>query len=76
VAHVHEFRCQKELLHPQLILRTIQAENAFYKGTLSQYEMCEAAIRNRMLEEQAEDGSFYFLFLFIYLFIFFFLVEV
>jgi len=45
VEAVHHLRMHKENLHPQLMLRTLQAEASFYRQTLSHYEMCEGSIR-------------------------------
>jgi hypothetical protein len=45
VNSVHQFRQQKEELHPQFILRSLQSEATLYRTIISQYEMCEAAIR-------------------------------
>jgi len=45
VNNVHAFRQQKEELHPQFILRSLQSEATLYRTIISQYEMCEAAIR-------------------------------
>jgi len=45
VNSVHLFRQQKEELHPQFILRSLQCEATLYRTIISQYEMCEAAIR-------------------------------
>jgi hypothetical protein len=42
---VHLLRQQKEELHPQFILRSLQSEATLYRTIISQYEMCEAAIR-------------------------------
>jgi len=45
VNNIHSFRCQKEDLHPQFILRNLQAESAMFRTIIAQYEMVEAAIR-------------------------------
>jgi len=42
---VHELREKKENLHPELILRTLQAELSFFRQSLASFEMCENAIR-------------------------------
>jgi len=45
VNSVHMYRQQKEDLHPQFILRALQAESIVYRTIISQYEMIEAAVR-------------------------------
>lgn len=56
---VHDLRKQKEVLHPQLVLRKLQAEQAFYRSIISQFEMCEAAIRNLGLVEPIKFTGFF-----------------
>jgi len=45
VQMIHTIREKKEVLHPQFLLRTLQAQHAFFCQAAKEIEMCEAAIR-------------------------------
>jgi len=59
VSMIHALREKKEFLHPQFILRTLQAQHAYYGQLTKEIQMCEAAIRQLGPVDPNKFGGFH-----------------